>query len=113
MINEQDEKIFQKHYELFECWQKHQFVRNYEKDVYSNLLHLYTSYINQKHSFSHWCSSCRAELVNAVYTWYISQGNSKEVVDVVIEVDVPLESAIETDELILEQPKKKRGKKTK
>ena len=47
MINEIDKEIFERHYPLYEMWKKHQFVKNYEKDVYSNLITLYTKYVSE------------------------------------------------------------------
>jgi len=66
----EDLELFKKHMPLYECYKKHAFIRNYEKDVYTELIHLYTTYVSPKHTFSHWCSSCRMELVNYLYGWY-------------------------------------------
>lgn len=110
MIQEMDKEMFERHYPLYEMWKKHQFVKNYEKDVYSNLIYLYTKYVSDKHNFSHWCSSCRAELVNHLYNWYVSQNVPLPVQDDV-QVDVPLESAPDIEYVAVEQPKKKRKPK--
>lgn len=72
----EDHELFKKHFELYECYKKHAFIRNYSKDVYADLIHLYTTYVNPKHNFSHWCSSCRAELVNYLYGWYTNEENT-------------------------------------
>jgi hypothetical protein len=110
MINEIDKEIFERHYPLYEMWKKHQFVKNYEKDVYSNLITLYTKYVSDKHSFSHWCSSCRAELIHHLYNWYVSQNVALPVQEEVV-VDVPLESATDAEFASVEQPKKRTKKK--
>jgi hypothetical protein len=109
MINEIDKEIFERHYPLYEMWKKHQFVKNYEKDVYSNLITLYTKYVSNKHSFSHWCSSCRAELIHHLYNWYVSQNVELPVKEEVV-VDVPLESATDAEFASVEQPKKRTKK---
>lgn len=75
-MTDQDLEIFKKHFHLYECYKKHAFIRNYNKDVYTDLIYLYTTYISPKHTFSHWCSSCRAELVCYVYAWYTNEANS-------------------------------------
>lgn len=87
MINEQDILTFDKYEDLYTCLKKNGFIRNYSKETYNDLLKLYTAYINPKHSFSHWCSSCRAELVHHLYTWY--QVNKQEVEVQVVTEDVP------------------------
>ena len=69
----EDHELFKKHMELYECYKKHAFIRNYDKEVYNDLIHLYTTYVNAKHTFSHWCSSCRMELVNYLYGWYTNE----------------------------------------
>lgn len=69
----EDLELFKKHFELYECYKKHAFIRNYSKEVYTDLIYLYTKYVNEKHSFSHWCSSCRAELVNYLYGWFTNE----------------------------------------
>ena len=69
----EDLELFKKHFELYECYKKHAFIRNYSKEVYTDLIYLYTKYVNQKHQFSHWCSSCRAELVNYLYGWFTNE----------------------------------------
>lgn len=75
MINEQDKQTFEENYHLYEMLVKHSFIRNYTKETYSQLIYLYTKYVSDKHNFSHWCSSCRTELVNHLYQWY---NNNKE-----------------------------------
>lgn len=70
MIQASDREIFEKNYPLYESWIKHSFVRNYTKETYNELLTLYSKYVDMKHNFSHWCSSCRAELVHNLYKWY-------------------------------------------
>jgi hypothetical protein len=66
----EDLELFKKHMPLYESYKKHAFIRNYDKEVYTEMIHLYTTYVNPKHNFSHWCSSCRMELVNYLYGWY-------------------------------------------
>ncbi len=73
IMKSQDKDLFEKYAEYYSSYIKHQFIRNYSKEVYSDLIHLYTSYVNSKHNFSHWCSSCRTELVMHLYNWYYSQ----------------------------------------
>ena len=75
-ITPEDHELFKKHMELYECYKKHAFIRNYSKEVYNDLIHLYTTYVNAKHNFSHWCSSCRMELVNYLYGWYTNEENT-------------------------------------
>ena len=69
----EDHELFKKNMPLYESFKKHAFIRNYSKEVYAELLHLYTTYVNAKHNFSHWCSSCRMELVNYLYGWYTNE----------------------------------------
>ena len=69
----EDHEIFKKHMPLYECFKKHAFIRNYSKEVYNELIYLYTKYINPKHAFAHWCTSCRMELVNYLYSWYTNE----------------------------------------
>lgn len=76
MSKESDLLLFQKHMPLYECYKKHAFIRNYSKEVYHELIYLYTTYVNPKHNFSHWCSSCRMELVNHLYAWFTHESNT-------------------------------------
>lgn len=69
----EDHELFKKHMELYECYKKHAFIRKYDKEVYNDLIYLYTTYVNPTHLFSHWCSSCRMELVNYLYGWYTNE----------------------------------------
>jgi elongation factor P hydroxylase len=75
-MTQEDHELFQKHMPLYECFKKHAFIRNYSKDVYHELIYLYTTYVNEKHNFSHWCSSCRMELVNYLYGWYTNEAQT-------------------------------------
>lgn len=70
MITAEDILIFEKHLDLYTCLKKHSYIRNYTKETYNELVALYIKYVSPTHSFSHWCSSCRAELVNFLYSWY-------------------------------------------
>ena len=54
--------------------------------------------------------SCRAELIHHLYNWYVSQNVALPVQEEVV-VDVPLESAIDTEFVSVEQPKKRTKKK--
>ena len=72
-MTQEDYDLFQKHMPLYESYKKHAFIRNYSKEVYAELLHLYTTYVSAKHNFSHWCSSCRMELVNYLYGWFTNE----------------------------------------
>lgn len=80
MINQSDEQLFKEHFHLYEMLIKHSFVRNYTKEVYLELLGLYSKYVNEQHNFSHWCSSCRSELVHHLYTWYVANTNKPEII---------------------------------
>lgn len=75
-MTDQDLELFKKHLPLYECYKKHEFIRNYSKEVYTELIYLYTTYVNEKHSFSHWCSSCRVDLVVQLYGWYMNEENT-------------------------------------
>jgi elongation factor P hydroxylase len=94
----EDLELFKKHFELYECYKKHAFIRNYDKEVYTDLIHLYTTYVNEKHNFSHWCSSCRVELVEYLYGWYVNEENTtwyreqpqEEVVEVPFKTEEPV-----------------------
>jgi putative IMPACT (imprinted ancient) family translation regulator len=103
MINEQDKKIFEEYYHLYEMLLKHSFIRNYTKETYSQLITLYTKYVSDKHNFSHWCSSCRTELVNHLYQWYI---NNKEVEAIPV-VEVTNEQEIEEQIQVYKKRRKK------
>jgi len=70
MITAEDILLFEKHLELYTCLKKHSYIRNYTKETYNELVGLYIKYVSPTHSFSHWCSSCRAELVHFLYSWY-------------------------------------------
>jgi hypothetical protein len=107
MITE-DQELFKKHFHLYECYKKHAFIRNYSKEVYNDLISLYTKYVNEKHQFSHWCSSCRAELVNYLYGWYVNENHTtwyKEDQPEVQEVKTVLEEPV-----IKSKPVKRRRK---
>jgi hypothetical protein len=113
IMNQNDKEIFEKHLPFYESYKKHSFIRNYSKDVYNELIHLYTTYVDKKHNFSHWCSSCRAELVVHLYNWYLAnepttwyaEEEKKEVL-----ADIPFT----TEEVVIENlPPKKRTKKSK
>jgi hypothetical protein len=93
----EDLELFKKHFHLYECYKKHAFIRNYDKEVYTDLIHLYLTYVNKTHQFSHWCSSGRVELVEYLYglfvnethtTWYKEDQPVVEVVPVVLEEPV-------------------------
>jgi len=95
----EDLELFKKHMPLYECYKKHAFIRNYEKDVYTDLIHLYTTYVNPIHTFSHWCSSCRVELVNYLYGWFTNEENTtwyREQEEVELEVESEVEPATES-----------------
>ena len=108
-ISPEDLELFKKHFHLYECYKKHAFIRNYSKEVYTELIYLYTKYINDKHQFSHWCSSCRAELVNYLYGWFVKETHTtwyKEDQPVVEEVPAIIEEPV-----IENKPIKRRRKK--
>lgn len=115
MIHEQDKALFDKNFFLYDMLIKHQFVKNYTKETYSELIYLYTKYVNDKHNFSHWCSSCRAELVNHLYNWYgryINNAEQKVVKDPVqIVIEEPVTVEIEEPVKVKEETVKKRKKK--
>lgn len=104
MINEQDIATFEKYEDLYTCLKKNGFIRNYSKETYTDLLNLYTTYVNPKHSFSHWCSSCRAELVHYLYAWY-------EVNKVTLSEPIAEDVPQGTIEEVIIQPKKTRKRK--
>lgn len=107
----EDHELFKKHLPLYECYKKHEFIRNYSKEVYTELIYLYTTYVNEKHTFSHWCSSCRVDLVVQLYGWYMNEVNStwyKE--DKVEQVE---EVPFTTQEQVIENKPVKRRRKTK
>ena len=108
-ISPEDLELFKKHFDLYECYKKHAFIRNYSKEVYTELIYLYTKYINEKHQFSHWCSSCRAELVNYLYAWFVNETHTtwyKKDEPVVEEVPAIIEEPV-----IENKPIKRRRKK--
>jgi hypothetical protein len=79
MITKEDIEVFESNKYLYEMLIKHSFVRNYTKETYSELIRLYTKYVSDRHNFSHWCSSCRAELVNHLYNWYINNSQTEPI----------------------------------
>jgi hypothetical protein len=104
----EDLELFKKHFELYECYKKHAFIRNYSKEVYTDLIYLYTNYVNEKHQFSHWCSSCRAELVQYLYGWFTNETNTTWYKhDQIQEEEVP---AIIEEPVIENKPIKRRRK---
>jgi hypothetical protein len=104
----EDLELFKKHFELYECYKKHAFIRNYSKEVYTDLIYLYTKYVNEKHQFSHWCSSCRAELVQYLYGWFTNETNTTWYKhDQIQEEEVP---AIIEEPVIENKPIKRRRK---
>jgi hypothetical protein len=114
----EDHELFKKHFELYECYKKHAFIRNYSKTVYTELIHLYTTYINPKHTFSHWCSQCRVELVCAVYGWYTNEENTtwyrKQTEETAAEEVQEVEVSFTTEAPVIEnKPIKRRRKPTK
>jgi hypothetical protein len=114
MINQADIDIFEKHIELYQSLKKHDFIRNYTKEVYNELLCLYITYVSPTHTFSHWCSSCRSELVSQLYKWYEAnhptQWYAPEHETQVKEVPVVEQDS--NKEIINLPPKKRRTKKT-
>lgn len=109
-ISPEDLELFKKHFELYECYKKHAFIRNYSKEVYTDLIYLYTKYVNQKHQFSHWCSSCRAELVNYLYGWFTNETHTTWYKN-----DIPVEESAPAiiEEPVIENKPIKRRRKTK
>ncbi len=109
-ISPEDLELFKKHFELYECYKKHAFIRNYSKEVYTDLIYLYTKYVNQKHQFSHWCSSCRAELVNYLYGWFTNETHTTWYKN-----DIPVEEEAPAmiEEPVIENKPIKRRRKTK
>ena len=106
----EDLELFKKHFELYECYKKHAFIRNYSKEVYTELIYLYTKYVNEKHQFSHWCSSCRAELVNYLYGWFTNETHTTW-----YKQDIPEEEVAPAiiEEPVIENKPIKRRRKTK
>ena len=106
----EDLELFKKHFHLYECYKKHAFIRNYSKEVYNELIYLYTKYINEKHQFSHWCSSCRAELVNYLYGWFTNETHTTWYKQDIPEAE---EVPFVTEEPVIENKPIKRRRKTK
>jgi hypothetical protein len=100
MISAEDKVLFEKHQILFDSLNKHSFVRNYTKEVYHELISLYIKYVTPKHNFSHWCSSCRTELVHNLYTWY--NANNADALPQIINEEPKIN-------LAYKQPRKKRN----
>lgn len=111
-MNQKDKELFEKYLDLYESYKKHQFIRNYSKEVYADLIYLYMTYVNEKHNFSHWCSSCRTELVMHLYNWYSANVPTtwyKEVAKQEVEPEVvPVE---EPKVEVFEPPRRTRKKK--
>jgi len=97
-MTSEDLEIFKKHFHLYECYKKHSFIRNYDKDVYTDLIYLYMKYISPTHTYSHWCSSCRLELVNHLYSWYSNEANTtwykEEIPEQVVEIPFTTEAPV-------------------
>ena len=113
-MTDQDLEIFQKHMPLYESFKKHSFIRNYSKDVYNDMVRLYSTYVNPKNSFSHWCSSCRAELVVQLYGWFTNEANTtwyRESSKMVAEVEVEIPFTTEQPEISTEPVKRKYTRK--
>lgn len=91
-----DKLLFEKHIELYEQIKRHSFCKNYSIEVYHDLVELYTRYVSKSHNFSHWCTSCRMELVEVLYNWY--SANTNEVPEIIAVADPVVEKIhIETD----------------
>jgi hypothetical protein len=108
LITEEDRLLFEKYAELNETAKRSGFVRNYTTEAYANILYLYVKYVSEKQQFSHWCSDCRLQLVKQLYTWYDNYliNHAEVVVNEIAEiVGEPMP--------IVEQTKKKRGRKPK
>ena len=112
----EDLELFKKHMPLYESYKKHAFIRNYSKEVYTEMIYLYTTYVNPKHNFSHWCSSCRMELVNYLYGWYTNEENTtwyRQQSEPAAELLEGVEVAFAEIEKIIENIPTKRGRKPK
>lgn len=89
MITKEDLELFEKHKHLYEMLVKHSYIRNYTKETYIELISLYTKYVSDKHNFSHWCSSCRSELVNYLYQWYVNNTTEPIIIeDLIVQQEI-------------------------
>lgn len=105
-ITEQDRQLFEKYKPLNETIRTGGFVRNYTAEAYTHLIYLYSRYISPSHTFTHWCSDCRFQLVQQLYLWYEKQ--NYEMTTQEQDKDVSVLNDIEID-----APIKKRGRKKK
>lgn len=72
-IEQQDLIVFERHFSLYETIKKANFVRNYTKYVFFELLKLYEKYIAAKHTFVFHCGECRFYLVKQLFHFYEKQ----------------------------------------
>jgi hypothetical protein len=79
IMKQEDLQVLERHFIKYYTFVKSQYITNFNKEVYNELIGIYTEYVSKKNNFSHWCSSCRVDLIVKLYTWYISsQPNGKE-----------------------------------
>lgn len=110
IIEQQDIEIFQKHLTLFETIKKANFVRNYTKETFFELIKLFEKYISPKHTFVFHCGECRFFLVKQLFTFYENQltEQAKQVVQVQPEETTPEETI---EQVAFQKPEKRKYKK--
>jgi len=107
-ISPEDLELFKKHFHFYESWKKSACIRNYGKQEYNDMVYLYTKYVDAKQVFNHWCSSCRIELVEYLYRWFVNETHTTWYKE-----DQPVEEApaIIEEPVIENKPIKRRRKK--
>lgn len=71
-MKQEHKDILEKYVGLYDMYDKYMYIRNYTQEAYDKLLQVYVDNISTKHTFSHWCSTCRTDLVLSVYRWYFA-----------------------------------------
>jgi len=114
MITEADKIIFEKYKDYYISFERNKYIKNYTKEVYQDLLSLYAKYVSPKHQFSHWCSSCRTELIVSLYRWYSinNQVLTEDVPQGTIEIEQVITEEVKVEQL-LDTAIKKKGRKKK
>lgn len=118
-IEQQDLQIFERHFPLFDTIKRANFVRNYTRENYAEMLTLFEKYISKKHSFAFHCGECRFFLVKQLFNFYenelksqVDEVKDQEAIQRSEEVDqANTEEAI--DQTPEEKPEKRKYKKRK
>lgn len=71
MTQEQKETL-EKYVGLYDMYEKYMYIKNYTQEAFDKLLAIYIEKISAKHTFTHWCGTCRTDLVLSVYRWYFA-----------------------------------------